>query len=166
MTGLHTAVINAFKNEGWAFEEVKGQTVIKAQFEAYHSKVPLHVQSFNEAQILNVVTTASVSAPHSHKSRAAELLMRVNKELNIGNFEMDWDNGQVMFRQAQVFSRNRYDESIIVSLVHNAIAEMDRITPYLSIVCKTAPTLLTMLNIPDLLLREDLLPPLPTETAS
>jgi hypothetical protein len=164
MPSLHAAVLNAFKQQGWACAEVPGMTVVESQFEAYHSKIALHLQSYDEAQILSVVANVSITVPHTHKSRAAELLMRVNRELNLGNFEIDWDSGTVMFRQSQVFANQQFEPTIIVSLVHNALAEVDRITPYLGILCKTVPSMLPMLSIPDLLLREDLLPPVPTET--
>ncbi|TLD69628.1 hypothetical protein FEM03_16860 [Phragmitibacter flavus] len=164
MPSLHAAVLNAFKQQGWACTEVPGMTVVESQFEAYHSKIALHLQSYDEPQILSIVANVSLTVPHTHKSRTAELLMRVNRELNLGSFEIDWDRGAVMFRQSQVFANHQFEPSIIISLVHNALAEVDRITPYIGILCKTVPSLLPMLSIPDLLLREDLLPPVPVET--
>lgn len=161
MPTLHQAVQDAFHKQGWAFQEVPGMTVIETHFEAYHSKIFLHLQSYNELNILSVVANVSLPIPHTHKSRSSELLMRVNRELNLGNFELDWDRGTVMFRQSQIFLPNQYDHGIIASLVHNALAEVDRLTPYLGTLCQTAPTMLPMVNIPELLQREDLLPPPP-----
>ena len=164
MSSLHQAVLNAFQKQGWACTEVAGMTVVESQFEAYHSKIALHLQSYEEPHILNVVGHVSLTAPNTHKSRAAELLMRVNRDLNLGNFELDWDRGAVMFRQSQIFSiQQPVDATIIVNLVLNTLAEVDRITPYLGTLFKTSPTLLPMLNLPDLLLREDLLPPVPVD---
>jgi hypothetical protein len=94
----------------------------------------------------------------------SELLMRNNKELNLGNFEADWDSGQVVFRIASVFSPNRFDERIIASLIHTAVAEMDRLTPYLSELCKLGTGELLLLSVPELMAREDLLPDVPQTT--
>lgn len=165
MSTLHVAVLNAFKAQNWAYREVPGMEVVEADFEAYHGKVPLHVQSFGGAHIVSVVANSSITVPASHKARAAELLMRANKELNVGSFEMEWDAGVVMFRQTNIFSKHRYDEGLIASLVHNAIAEMDRMTPCLGELCKTTKAMLPLLDIPQLLKREDLLPPAPAEDA-
>ncbi len=159
MSALHVAVLNAFKSKGWAYREVTGMEVVEASFEAYHTKVPLHVQSFGEIQILAVVANSSLKVPDTHRVRAAELIMRVNKELNIGAFEMDWDAGIVMFRQANVFPKHRHDEELITNLVHNAVVEMDRMTPYLGELCRTTRAMLPLLDLPQLLKREDLLPP-------
>lgn len=158
MSALHAAVLNVFKETNWACRQVPGMEVVEADFEAHHAKVPLHVQSFGDSGIVSVVAQASFPVPRSHYLPAAELLMRTNKELNLGNFELDWDNGLVMFRLTNVFPLNRFDEQIIRSLIHSAVAEMDRLTPFLSEVCRTPVAKMPLLSIPLLLQREELLP--------
>ncbi len=159
MSALHAAVLNAFKSRAWAYREVKGMEVIETDFEAYHTKVPVHVQSHGEMQILTVVASATLKVPDTHRARAAELCMRVNRDLNIGAFEMEWDTGLLMFRQANVFPPHRHDTDIITSLVHNAVIEMDRMTPYLGELCRTTRDMLPLLDLSQLLKREELLPP-------
>ncbi len=159
MSALHASVLNAFKTMGWAYRKVEDPEVIEADFEAHHTKVSLHVQSFGKAGILTVVAGASFPVPATHYTAACELLMRVNKSLNVGNFELDWDSGQVLFRVTNVFPPNRAEERIISGLVHNAVSEVDRVTPFLGEVCKTPKGELLLLRIPELLGREELLPP-------
>jgi hypothetical protein len=163
MSALHAAVLNAFKKQGWAYHEVAGQEVVESSFEAHHGKIFLHVQSFAEADCVGVVANATATVPASHRLRVSELIMRVNKELNLGAFEMEWDGGQVMFRQGNIFSANRCDEKIVAGLVHNAVSEMDRFTPYLGEVCRTTREMLALLDVRELLAREELLPPAPEE---
>jgi hypothetical protein len=62
-----------------------------------------------------------------------------------------------------VFPVHRCDEAILAALVHAAVAEMDRMTPYLGEVCRTSKGELLLLNVTDLLAREDLLPPMKEE---
>ena len=161
MSALYAATLSAFKEMGWHYREIAGQFVIEADFEAHHTKIPLHVQVFGETQIVSVVSTATLTVPATHRLAACELLMRVNRELNLGNFEMDWDSGTVLFRITNVFPPHRHDARILASLVHSAIAEMDRLTPYLGEVVRTPKGELILLKVPDLLQREDLLPPVP-----
>lgn len=163
MSSLHSAVLNVFKAAGWAYRRIEGMEVIEADFEAHHAKVPLHAQSFGESGVLSVVANASFPVPRSHFTAVAELLMRTNKELNLGNFEMDWDSGGVMFRVTNVFPPNRFDEKIITSLVHSAVAEMDRLTPFLAEICRAPKGGLLLLRVGELMRREDLLPPIAEE---
>jgi hypothetical protein len=161
MSALHAAVLTAFKKQDWAYREVAEQEVVESSFEAHHGKVFLHVQSFAEAECVVVVANASLTVPATHRLRVSELIMRVNKELNLGAFEMEWDAGQVMFRQGNIFPANRSDEKIIAGLVHNAVSEVDRFTPYLGEICRTSREMLTLLDVRELLAREELLPPGP-----
>jgi len=163
VSALYAATLAAFKAQGWIYREVPGMEVIEADFEAHHTKVPLHVQVYGEAHIASVVATASIQAPKTHRLQVAELLMRTNKELNLGNFEMDWDSGIVMFRATNVFPPDRHDARILASLVHAAIAEVDRLTPFLGEICRTPKGELLLVKVTDLMRRTDLLPPPPAE---
>ena len=87
--------------------------------------------------------------------------MRANKQLTLGSFEFDFDRQQLVFRITNLFERERFDADIVSSMVHCAIAEIDRLVPLLGLLIKTAPDLLADLSIPLLLEREDLLPPIP-----
>lgn len=165
MSALYAATLTAFKAQGWHYREVSGMEVLESDFEAHHTKVPLHIQVYGETHIASVVATASIRVPNTHRLSASELIMRTNKELNLGNFELDWDSGAVMFRISNIFPPHRYDERIIASLVHSTVAEMDRLTPFLGEVCQTPKGELILLRIPELMKREDLLPPAPPEEA-
>lgn len=165
MSALYAATLSAFKTQGWHYREVQGMEVIESEFEAHHTKVPLHVQIYGEAHVASVVSTASIQVPTTHRLQVAELLMRTNKELNLGNFELEWDEGVVMFRVANIFPPHRYDERILANMVHSAIAEMDRLTPFLGEICQTPKGELLLVRVRDLMKREDLLPPALEEQA-
>ena len=160
-SALFAATLSAFKAQSWVYREVPGMEVIEADFEAHHTKVPLHVQVYGEPNIASVVARASTTVPKTHRIQVAELIMRTNKELNLGNFELDWDDGVVMFRVTNIFPHGHQDERILASLVHAAIAEIDRITPFLGEICRTPKGELILLRVTDLMKRQDLLPPAP-----
>lgn len=160
-SALYSATLATFKAQGWQFRPVSGLEVIESDFEAHHAKVPLHVQVYGESGIIGVVARASLEVPTTHRLVVSELLMRTNKELNVGNFEFDWDTGVVMFRVTNIFSKDHHDERVIAGLVHNSIAEMDRLTPFLGEICRTPKGELLFLRVTDLMKREDLLPPAP-----
>ncbi len=160
-SALYNATLSTFKAQGWTYRPVPGLEVLEADFEAHHTKVPLHVQMHGDAGIASVVSRSTLQVPNTHRLQASELLMRTNKELNIGNFELDWDTGVVMFRVTNIFAAGPYDERVIASLVHTSIGEMDRLTPFLGELCKTPKGELLFLKVSDLMKREDLLPPVP-----
>ena len=88
-----------------------------------------------------------------HLPSVLELLARANKQLTLGGFEYDLDREFLVFRITNLFEREKYDSDIISSMVHCAIAELDRITPYAAIVRDTPGDLLDDLDLGRLLMR-------------
>ena len=159
MAKLLEKVQAAFAASGWECVLVDGRDVVTAAFEAHHAKVSLYVQTFEEMGAASIVSEASLAASPAAVGKVAEELMRVNQQLTVGNFEMDWDKGMVYFRVTNVFpDPQAATPELLASLVRAAVVEMDRITPYLSVIGRTQPAEIDSLDVPALLGREDLLP--------
>jgi len=154
-------VEETFGANGWHCELVEGRDVLRAGFEAHHSRLDLIAQAYPQLNALSVVTESIMPLDHEHLPVVLELLARANKPLTLGGFEYDLDRNMLVFRITNLFERERFDSDIISSMVHCAIAELDRIIPYVAIVRDTPSDLLGDLNLPRLLAREDVIPPVP-----
>ncbi len=158
------SVLDIFGEQGWQCETVEGRQVIETAFEAHHTRVHLLAQVFPELNALAIVAESPLSFSEKHLPYALELLVRSNKQLTLGNFEYDFDREMVVFRHSNLFEKEKYDRDIIISMVHCAIAELDRFIPYAATVQQTAPDLLEDLSIERLLMREDMMPPIPEDS--
>lgn len=155
------SVEETFGANGWHCELVEGRDVLRAGFEAHHTRVDLVVQAYPQLNALAVVSESPMPVDEERMPVLLELLNRANKPLTLGGFEYDIDRGMLVFRVTNLFERERYDADIISSMVHCAIAELDRIVPYAAMVRDTPADLLPDLDVQRLLAREDLLPPVP-----
>jgi len=153
------SVIDAFGKQGWHNEPVEGREVLTALFDAYHTRVRLVAQVFTELNLLCVVAEAPLEMDQDRYDMFFELLMRANKQLNVGSLEYDIERNELVFRVSNFFDREKFDIEIISSMVHAGIAEIDRFLPYANILATTAEELLPDLNIERLLMREDIIPP-------
>ncbi len=162
---LFKTVLSVFGESGWAFQEVAGREVIRAGFEAHHTRVELHVQIFAPLAAVSIVAESPRQDPDpARRERLAELAMRVNQSLTVGNFELDWDAGRLVFRVTNLFPSAAGEPGMIRGLVQTAVLEMDRISPVEAILFRSAGPALAALDLVALLAREDLVPPVP-ETA-
>ncbi len=157
------SVMDAFGQQGWHCELLEGQDVVRTAFEAYHTHVYLHAQAFPQLNALSVVGETLMELEPEQELCVLELLARANKKITLGGLEYDLDRSQLMFRMTNLFERDKFDADIVSSMVHAAIAEVDRITPYAEVIQQTPEDLLDELSIERLLLRDDLIPPLPGE---
>lgn len=155
------SVEEVFGKNGWHAEMVEGRDVLRAGFEAHHTRVDLVVQAFTELNALSVVSESPMFIAEPQMPALLELLMRANKQLTLGSFEYDLDREMLVFRITNLFEREVFDADIVSSMVHCAIAELDRIVPYAAIVRGTAADLIDDLDLDRLLMREDVIPPVP-----
>ncbi len=158
---LYLSVTSAFDSEGWAHAPVEGRDgeVLRAAFEAQHTRVELHVQVFDEIRAVSVVAESKLLTDNpALRERIAELAMRTNEGLTVGGFEMQWDRGLLMFRLTNLFAEERADAKIVTGMIHAAIAEMDRIAPALATLHRAEGGGLAAIDVRDLLQREDWLP--------
>jgi hypothetical protein len=154
-------VEETFGRNGWHCELVDGRDVLRAGFEAHHTRVDLIAQAYPQLNALSVVSESPMPLDEEHLPPVLELLARANKPLTLGGFEYDIDREMLVFRITNLFERERFDSDIVSSMVHCAIAELDRITPYAAIVRNTPGDLLADLDLQRLLMREDIIPPVP-----
>lgn len=157
------SVEEAFGQNGWHCEHVEGRDVLRAGFDAHHTRIDMIAQAFPQLNALVIVSESPLVLDDEHRPVVLELLARANKPLTLGNFEYDLDREFLVFRVTNLFEREKFDADIISSMVHCAIAELDRITPYAAIVRGTPADLLDDLDLARLLEREDVIPPVPGE---
>ncbi|MFK7851755.1 MAG: YbjN domain-containing protein [Akkermansiaceae bacterium] len=155
------SVEEVFGKNGWHAELVEGRDVLRAGFEAHHTRVDLVAQTYTDLNALSVVSESPMFIAEPQMRSLLELLMRANKQLTLGGFEYDLDREMIVFRVTNLFDREVFDGDIVSSMVHCAIAEIDRIVPYASIVRGTAADLIDDLDLERLLMREDVIPPVP-----
>lgn len=155
------SVEQAFGRQGWHCELVEGRDVLRAGFEAHHTRISLIAQAYPQLNALTIVSETPLPLGEVHLPVALELLARGNKPLTLGGFEYDIDRGFLVFRITNLFERERFDADIVTSMVHCAVAELDRMMPYAAIVANTPEDLLDDLDLVRLLQREDVIPPVP-----
>lgn len=155
------SILDAFGQNGWQAEIIEGREVVQTIFEAHHTQIHLLAQAFPEMNAIAIVGETAMPLEKNQLPYALELIMHANKQLTLGSFEYDLDRAQLVFRITNLFEKELYDAPIISSLVHCAIAELDRLTPYVSVIRQTREDLLKDLSPRRLLQREDLIPPVP-----
>lgn len=155
------SVSDAFNELGWQHEIIEGREVISTVFEAHHTRVQVFAQTFTQLNALSIVGETAMPMDEIKIPYLLELLHRANKQMNLGGLEYDLDRQRVVFRITNIFEREKFDADIISTMTHCTIAEVDRITPYCAMIQQTPEDLIEDLNIERLLLREDLIPPVP-----
>lgn len=83
---------------------------------------------------LLVFSVSPLRCPEENLATAAELLHRINYGLHIGNFELDYRDGEVRCRTSLDRSGATLEASMVASLVNTNVMLMNRYLPGLGLV--------------------------------
>jgi hypothetical protein len=70
-----------------------------------------------------------MTAPADKRSAMAEFLPRANYGLTIGNFEMDFDSGEIHYKTGIDVEGDRLSTALVRQLVYANVAIVDRYLP-------------------------------------
>ena len=157
---LFVSLTRVLRQHGWEYQRVEGREVARLDFHARSGTIPVIAQAFAPIGALGITSEPAWTAPHHPPmGKLAELLMRVNLQLNIGNFEVDWDEARLYFRIANIFPENTNPPGpIVAGLVHTAVTEADRMNFLLRELARCPEDELPRFDIGRLLRRDDLFP--------
>jgi hypothetical protein len=104
-------------DDGWHPQQLDDKTIFRAYFAGEHGDVRCYAQIRVELQQFLFYVIAPVKAPEAMRPAVAEYITRANYGLRIGNFEMDYGDGEVRYKSSLDFE----DEDLTPNLIRRAI---------------------------------------------
>jgi hypothetical protein len=72
---------------------------------------------------------AAVKVPESERPAAAEYITRANYGLRIGNFEMDFSDGEIRYKSSLDFEGEELSNNLIRNAIYPAVQLLDQYLP-------------------------------------
>ncbi len=124
-----TEVKSFFENENWSFEDIENQNILRMFFQGENGQWLCVAEVKAELEQFIFSSISNTKAPEMAKDAVASLLMRFNCDLTIGNFELDFSDGEIHFRTSIDVRGSRLDEALIKNLVYTNVLTMDKYLP-------------------------------------
>lgn len=129
-TSIQAALLKFLDEEDWAYvhlNESALQLSVEGQQGRWHCQA--HVRE--DQQQLIFYSFCPINAPEDKRNNLAELFTRINYTLAIGNFEMDFDDGEIRYRTSIDVEGDRLNSALIRQLVYANITTLDNYLPSL-----------------------------------
>jgi hypothetical protein len=112
--------------DGWYPEDIDGLTAYACRYVGTQSefRVVLHINV--ELQQLYIYTIFPLMVPVERRSDMAELVTRANYGLRIGNFEMDFRDGELRYKASIDFEDVPLTHALIKNMIYPAVQTADR----------------------------------------
>ena len=116
-------------NDGWFPQKNEEKSVYRMVFEGQNGEQRCFAQIRQDLEQLVFYAVAPIKVPEVTRAAVAEFITRANYGMRIGNFEMDFNDGEVRYKSALDFEGATLDDALIRNVLYPAVQTLDRYIP-------------------------------------
>lgn len=129
MASLFDIVHDFFEAENWSFTEIEEQQLLSVNFTGQNGQWVCYARVREEENQFVCYSDFSVKVPEDKRIAMAEFLTRINFGLIIGNFEMDFEDGELHYKTSIDVADDRLTQALVKQLVYTNIRTTDEYFP-------------------------------------
>jgi len=123
------AIINFFTEDDWSYTKIQGEPTLSLAFQGENGKWICYAKSRTEQAQFVFYSICPVNAPENKLSPVAEFITRANYGTIIGNFELDYTDGEIRYKTSIDVEGSTLTFSQIKQLVYTNVMMMDEYLP-------------------------------------
>ncbi|HLN64854.1 MAG TPA: YbjN domain-containing protein [Symbiobacteriaceae bacterium] len=120
-----------FQTEGWNYEKMENMPILRMGMNGKNGKWVGYAQAREEQDQFVYYSVCPVNVPEDKKSAMAECITRINYGLVIGNWEMDYRDGEVRYKTSLDVEGDNISSALVRNMVFLNLQMMDRCLPAL-----------------------------------
>jgi hypothetical protein len=129
MGELLDTALEFFQEDQWPYTEVEGRPYIRTGFKGENGQFNCVAHLQEEEGLFLFYSLSPVNVPEDKRLLVAEFLTRANYGLYIGNFELDFDDGEVRYKTSIDIEGDRLTSQLVGNMVYTSVLMMDRYLP-------------------------------------
>ena len=129
MAGIFSRLIDFMEEEDWKYEILEGETVLRFNFKGRSGRLLCYADVEESKDWLIFYSYLPVNVPADKMQAMAELLSRANRGMRIGNFELDFEDGEIRYKTSIDIEGGELTSKMIHNLLQANLSTMDRYFP-------------------------------------
>jgi hypothetical protein len=118
-------VIKYLKEKEWVYSPIEDKTVAILGISGNNGKFQCVIDVREQENKIIFFSIFGSNVPENKRVGMAELITRLNYEKFLGNFDMDFETGQVRYKTSLFYGNTLVDDDIIDNLIMANITTMD-----------------------------------------
>ncbi|MCU0512846.1 MAG: YbjN domain-containing protein [Anaerolineae bacterium] len=123
---IFDAVVEFFEADDWKFQWLEGMTVLSMGFAGKNGKWVCYAQAREPQQQFVFYSVLPVNVPEAKRPALAEFITRANYGMIIGNFEMDFEDGEIRYKTSIDVEGTSLGPQLIRQMVYANVLITDR----------------------------------------
>jgi hypothetical protein len=129
MGPIFDAVLRFFEDDRWDVARLDGEPVLSMNVAGKNGQWRCVAKSREEQKQFVFYSVCGMSAPEHRRQAVAEFVTRANFGMVIGNFELDFDDGEIRYKTSIDVEGVPLAPALIKNLVYANVLMMDRYLP-------------------------------------
>jgi hypothetical protein len=125
----YAALGRFLEEDGWYPQPDEGKHAYRMHYRGKSGELRCFAQIRMDLEQFVFYAIAPVNVPQQVRPAVAEFLMRANYGLRIGNFEMDYADGEVRFKSSLDFELEVLSDLLIRHAIYPAVRTLDKYLP-------------------------------------
>ncbi len=117
------------EEDGWHPQRIEDKFVCRMTVNGDHARIVCFAQIRVDLEQFFFYAVAPIKILEAARSAASEFLTRANYGLRIGNFELDFGDGEVRYKSALDFEGETLTPTWIKNAIYPAVNTLDRYMP-------------------------------------
>ena len=126
---LYTAMRKFFEEEDWKFVEMEGQSALKLGCTGENGEWTCFAQIKENPGRFIFYSVLSAKALEAKRAAVAEFIVRANYGMVLGNFEMDYSDGEVRYKTSAYLEDTAPGRDFFHTLVYTNLLMTDKYLP-------------------------------------
>lgn len=123
---IFDTIVDMFQREEWNYEQIQDQPILRIGMNGKNGKWVGYAQAREEQDQFIFYSVLPVTAPEEKRTEMAELLTRLNYGLVIGNWEMDYRDGEIRYKTSIDVEGDQLSQALARNVVFLNLQMMDR----------------------------------------
>jgi hypothetical protein len=123
------AVQRFLEEDDWPHSLIDGRTVYKTGFEGKNGQFTCYAQERSEQEQFVFYSIFPVRAPENRIPEVSEFITRANYGMIIGNFELDFADGEIRYKTSVDVEDVTLEEPLLRHLMYANVLTMDKYFP-------------------------------------
>lgn len=129
MASILDTMLEFFQEDKWNFTRVQDEPVLSMGVSGKNGKWRCYAKAREEQGQFLFYSICETTVPDDKRAEIAEFLTRANYALVIGNFEMNYNDGEIRYRTSVDVEGDRLNAVLIKNVVYANVVMMDRYLP-------------------------------------
>ena len=130
-TSLFKTLINFFIEDDWTFTKIEGETSLRLGFQGENGRWNCYAMVREDKQQMVFYSIYPGNISREKRITISEFIARANYGMIIGNFELDFSDGEIRYKTSIDIEGDKLTSTIIKNLVYANVMTMDRYLPEL-----------------------------------